>query len=339
MNGKIICGYRILGILGKGGQGTVYLAEHEVLHRKYALKYAYGAEREQLKQEAAVMKELTDRRIPFLVDQIEEDNVSVLVMEYVEGVSLKEYLQNNVPLEEDEALELLYQITEIVAYLHQQKGIVAHRDLKPANFVMAKDGSLHLLDFGTALTGMESLHCRDLCGTPGYAAPEQMCGARSGTEADVYALGAVYAYLLTGIDPALPPFHPPAPEECTEKVSKESRRLLRKTLDPAPEMRLQDATCLLREIETVQKRKKHLPARMESIAYQTVLIADVILATVLVGLRYRERPLEYAKWVCGGITILLFFWYLLRSLFGPRERFVITREWNVTYTAKERWGL
>ena len=339
MNGKIICGYRILGILGKGGQGTVYLAEHEVLHRKYALKFAYGAERTRLDQEAAVMKELTDRRIPFLVDQIEEDNVSVLVMEYVEGVSLKEYLQDKAPLEEDKALELLRQITEIVAYLHQQKGIVAHRDLKPANFVMAKDGSLHLLDFGTALTGIESLRSRDLCGTPGYAAPEQMNGARSGTEADVYALGAFYAYLLTGIDPALPPFHPPAAEECPESVSKESRRLLQRTLAATPEMRLQDAACLLREIETVQKRRKHLPARVESLAYQTALITDVLLATVLVWLRYREMPLEFAEWICGGITILLFFWYLLRSLFGPRERFVITREWNVTYTAKERWGL
>ena len=70
MNQEKICGYRILGILGKGGQGTVYLAEHEVLKKKYALKYAYGDEREQLRQEAAVMKELTDRRIPYLVDRI-----------------------------------------------------------------------------------------------------------------------------------------------------------------------------------------------------------------------------------------------------------------------------
>ena len=339
MNLNSICGYRILGILGKGGQGTVYLAEHEVLEKRFALKYAYGEERAQLRKEAAVMKALTDRRIPYLVDQIEEDNVSVLVMEYVEGISLKEYLQNKVPLEENKALELLQQITEIVSYLHQQKGIVAHRDLKPANFVVAKDGSLHLLDFGTALSGIESLHHRDLCGTPGYAAPEQIYGVRSGTEADVYALGAVYAYLLTGIDPALPPFHPPAPEEYPEDISKESRRLLQTILAPNPESRLQDAAQLLQEIETVLKRKKRWSARVEAVAYQTVLIADVILTAVLVGLRYREMPQKCAEWLCGGITLLLFFWYILRRLLGPKERFVIERVWNVTYTAKERWGL
>ena len=242
-------------------------------------------------------------------------------------------------MEEDAALAVLQQMTEIVAYLHAQKGIVAHRDLKPENFVMARDGSLHLLDFGTALTGIESLRHKDLCGTPGYASPEQMNRARSGTESDVYALGAVYAYLLTGIDPTLPPFHPPIPEECPEGVSDESRSFLRKALHPAPEMRPQDAGRLLQEIEKIQKRKKHWLSGMENSAYQTVLLLDVFVASVLVWLRYREMPVEWGEWVCGGITILLLIWHILRTVLGPKERFVIVREWNVTYTSKEMWGL
>ena len=339
MDQEKICGYRILGILGKGGQGTVYLAEHEVLGKKYALKYAYGDERAQLRQEAAVMKELTDRRIPYLVDRIEEEDVSVLVMEYVEGVSLKDYLKNKVPLEEDEALNILQQITEIAAYLHKQKWIVAHRDLKPANFVLARDGSIHLLDFGTALTGLESVRHRDRCGTPGYAAPEQMRGARSGTEADVYALGAVYAYLLTGIDPALPPFHPPMPEEFPEDISKESRQLLKAALDPAPEKRLQDAGCLLEEIEKVKARKQRRASKAESVLYQLALWCEVAAAVVLVGLRYRDMPLVWGEQLCGAGFCILLLWYVLRSVLGPKERFIIAREWNVTYTAKDMWGL
>ena len=335
----IICGYHILEVLGSGGQGTVYLAEHEVLQRKYALKYAYGAEREQLRREADVMKALTDRRIPYLVDQIETEDVSVLVMEYVEGIGLDAYLKERVPLEEDKALALLQQITEIVAYLHEQKGIVAHRDLKPANFVIAKDGSLHLLDFGTALTGMESLHRHDKCGTPGYAAPEQMQGGRSGMEADVYAIGAMYAYMLTGIEPTLPPFHPAGADEWPDSVSVESKALLKEALDPVKEKRPQDAVCLLEKIEAVKKRKRLLWPVLERMLYQTILVLDTMTASVLVWLRYRETPVERAEMICGGITLVVLLWCALRGMFGPKRRFVVAREWNVTYTAKEMWGL
>lgn len=334
-----ICGYHILKVLGKGGQGTVYLAEHEVMNKRFALKITGGEEREQLRREAAVMKEMTDRRIPYLVDQIESSECTILVMEYVEGTGLEEYLKREAPLEEDTALDLLHRITEIVAYLHGRPEMVAHRDLKPGNFVIAGDGSVHLLDYGCALTGMESLRRMDRCGTPGYAAPEQMQGARSGTEADVYSLGAIYAYMLTGIDPTLPPFHPPKAEECPEGISRESRQLLHRILDPEPEKRLPNACQLLPEIDRVKKRKRHWVSEVESLAYHVILFADLLAAIVLVFLRYFETPNTAGEGICGGSTLMLLFWYLLRSIAGPKQHFVIAREWNVTYTDKKMWGL
>ncbi|MBR1471288.1 MAG: serine/threonine protein kinase [Lachnospiraceae bacterium] len=339
----VVPGYRILGILGRGGMGCVYLAEHEELHKKYALKHAAGeVEREQLRREAAAMRDLTDRRIPYLVDLRESREATWLVMEYVEGVSLAEELKKSVPLEEEAAIGLLREMAEIVAYLHRQRNVLIHRDLKPENFVRAKDGSLHLLDFGTALSEIALLRKKELCGTPGYAAPEQMHGGIAGTEADVYALGAVFSYMLTGVEPALPPFHPAGAEDCPEAVSADTGRLLTQLIAAAPERRPQDAVRLLERLPVETHRKKpvrEMLAQIEERLYQIFMWGLVTAACWLLRQRTAGQAVPQAEFVCGGMCLFGLFWYLLRGCVPGRERFVKNRVWNVIYTEKDGYGL
>ena len=212
MEEKNIGRYRLIRKLGEGGQGCVWLAEHEGLHSLFAMKLAYGdrdaLERKLLRRESERMRELEDRRIPYLVDFFEEEELSALVMEYVDGISLAEYLEQNAPLGEREAGELMIRLCDIVAYLHEARPPVLYRDIKPANFMISETGELRLLDFGTALTESGRSGNAVICGTPGYAAPEQLQGKSCHADADVYALAAVWSYMLTGQDPSKPPFHP-----------------------------------------------------------------------------------------------------------------------------------
>ncbi len=208
MVGDVLYGtYRILDVLGKGGSGTVYLARHERGGRLWAVK-EMADENNRLIMEAELLKKLHHPGLPVVGDVLGQNGVLYLVMDYIEGRSLKEILDLEKTCSQEQAVDWGLQLCAVLSYLHTRTPAVIYRDMKPSNVMQREDGSLVLVDFGTAREQKEEADGDTVwLGTRGYAAPEQYGGyGQTGPQTDVYGLGAVLYHLLTGYNPADPPY-------------------------------------------------------------------------------------------------------------------------------------
>lgn len=199
--------YRILGVLGEGGMGVVYLAERGDLGNQVAIKVLRDAwlspsRRERFAREQRTLAQLNHPSIAQLYDaDTLPDGTPWFVMERVDGVALTEYCgKHQCSLEE--RLQLFRSVCEAVQYAHSNA--VIHRDLKPSNILVKNDGTIRLLDFGIAkqMEGLDVPIDQTRTGlrlmTPAYASPEQIRGDRVGIQTDVYSLGVILYELLTG---------------------------------------------------------------------------------------------------------------------------------------------
>ena len=155
MINKQLLNYKIISILGEGGMGTVYLAEHNSFDRKVAVKaiHPHLAKNEEIRKrfnnEAATMARLQHPNIVSLFDYYSDEEGLYLIMEFVEGVELETYLRNlGYPLDEHVTAAFMKQLLNAFSHAHD-KGVV-HRDIKPANILIAHDGTIKVLDFGIA---------------------------------------------------------------------------------------------------------------------------------------------------------------------------------------------
>ncbi len=200
--------YRVLRPLGQGGMGTVYLAEREGagFTQKVALKllragFADPHLSDRLLGERRILARLEHPGIARLIDGgATPEGHPYFAMEYVEGLNLLEYCEQNRLLLSDR-LQLFLGICEPVHYAHQQ--LIVHRDLKPSNIIVPDDGHPKLLDFGIAklldpAQGLEGATLTMPCFTPSYASPEQVRGKQVGTPSDIYSLGILLYELLAG---------------------------------------------------------------------------------------------------------------------------------------------
>ena len=201
--------YQILGVVGRGGLGVVYRVS-DILYsgnNVFALKElsdpAPGA-RQQFELESRWLQALDHNNIPRVRESFEWDGRSYLVMDFVDGENLEQYLHRlGHPLPEDQALRWMLPICDALQYLHTRTPPLLHRDVKPANIIVTPGGHPVLVDFGIAkahLPGMgQTLTFVRKAGTEGYAPPEQYAATgMTGPWSDVYALGATLYQLLTG---------------------------------------------------------------------------------------------------------------------------------------------
>jgi len=203
-----LCGpYKVGELLGRGGMGSVYLAERidgEVTHQAAVKLLRPGADDPQIRQrflaERQILASLSHPNIATLLDAgHREDGQPYLVMEYVEGKPIDLYTAN---LGTRQKIGLFVKVCAAVSYLH--RNLIVHRDLKPANILVTDQGEPKLLDFGIAKmldlsTDLTQTSMRML--TPDYASPEQVTGSPITTASDIYSLGAVLYKLLTGSSP------------------------------------------------------------------------------------------------------------------------------------------
>jgi len=219
--GRMIIGrFRVEQILGRGGGGEVLLAQDTLLHRRVALKRLGSDEGKDATRRTSVLREarrasqINDRRIAAIYDVLELDDDVLIVMEYVEGTTLRARMTGPVPLEE--FWGLASQCLEALAAAHAH-GVI-HRDIKPENLMLAADGQIKILDFGIArhtetpagATGTVPLTTtatgeRVISGTPQYMAPEACYGGRIDERTDIFSLGVVFYELLTGLQPFMGP--------------------------------------------------------------------------------------------------------------------------------------
>lgn len=211
--------YRLSKQLGSGGFGAVYQALDTNLHdRIVAIKQirirglTEGEAEEATKSfrsEVQLLASLKHPGLPAIFEEFEGEDSHYLVMDFIEGETLEEYVTHTGgKLPVPTALALALQLCEILDYLHTRHPPVIFRDLKPANVMCTDQGHLYLIDFGIA-RHFKPGQLKDTIafGSPGYAAPEQYGRAQTTPRADIYSLGALLHFLLTGHDPSLQPFH------------------------------------------------------------------------------------------------------------------------------------
>lgn len=212
--------YHLLHRLGEGGFGAVYRAEDTQLggrlvaikemHPQSSLSAQENAEAtEAFKKEALLLAELLHPNLPRIYDHFSEGGNWYLVMDYIEGETLEEYLGKTadgyLPL--TEALAIGLQLCDVLDYLHTRQPPIIFRDLKPLNIMHTSSGHLYLIDFGIARL-FKPGQAKDTVafGSPGYAAPEQYGKTQTTPRSDIYSLGATLHQMLTGADPSLNPF-------------------------------------------------------------------------------------------------------------------------------------
>ena len=215
--------YRIIAPVGKGGMGAVYKAEDTQLgNRLVALKEMSQSglsPQEQkeaadaFRQEAFMLARLQHPNLPNIFDHFEENGRWYLVMSFIEGETLEDYLDHiqgkKLPLEE--VLQIGTQLCTVLGYLHNQQPAIIFRDLKPANIMRTSDGHIYLIDFGIA-RHFKPGQARDTAyyGSMGYAPQEQFGRAQTTPRSDIYSLGATLHQLLSGHDPSSSPFRFPS---------------------------------------------------------------------------------------------------------------------------------
>lgn len=222
-NTILMARYRILGVLGGGGMGTVYQARDlnfpdakRLVAVKEMLQTSTSPQlREQslktFRREASILANLSHPAIPKVYDFFDQDDRAYLMMEFIHGSDLEMLISKTKELPIDKIIDWAIDLCDVLAYLHSQQPEVIFRDMKPANIMIDSQGRVRLIDFGIAKAiqpvapgGSKVIHT--MIGTEGYSAPEQYKGQVSRLS-DIYSLGATLHHVITRKDPRLePPF-------------------------------------------------------------------------------------------------------------------------------------
>jgi len=234
--------YRLVRVLGRGGMGEIFLAEHTELRKLVAIKIISEelCVRPQFvslfKREARSAAKLQHPNIAQVFDYGEEKGKCFYVMDYVQGTPLSDIIASSAPISPRRALAIFRQIMEALDHAHKS-GII-HRDIKPSNILVDENGSVKLLDFGLArsIYGEDSLTAvgQSPGGTPSYMSPEQRKGEATDARTDIYSAGVTMFEMLTGTLP--------------RDVNSPRDRLqydLRKALNPLQKARASQITCLV----------------------------------------------------------------------------------------------
>lgn len=202
MIGERVGPWIIEKLLGRGGMGEVYRAREAANASSHvALKFlspeVSKQQAERFDREVEALRQLQHEHIVHLLDAGQHHGRAWYAMEYVDGLSLAELLEQSGPLPQEEVLKIALQICKALTHAHQQD--MVHRDIKPSNLLLSRSGVVKLADFGVAkLFGMNSLSAADaVIGTADYISPEQAAGKPVTKRSDLYSLGVVLYQLLT----------------------------------------------------------------------------------------------------------------------------------------------
>ena len=201
--------YQLIRLIGRGGMGEVYLARNKNIEQYVAVKalhpkYANNPMvRTRFKQEAVMLNSLNHPNIVKFLNFVENEYGVFLIMEYVEGCTLEEYItKRNGLIVEEKAYPMFAEILNAFSYAHHH-GII-HRDIKPSNILLDKEGHIKIMDFGIAQIISEvngNQEGASSMGTPAYMSPEQVYGQKLDQRSDVYSLGVLFHQMLTGRAP------------------------------------------------------------------------------------------------------------------------------------------
>ena len=190
--------YRIIRLLGEGATSKVYLAMHEVLQQYRAIKCISKSyiSYEQVREETDLLNQFKSPAIPIVYDIEEDQDYLYIIEEYMEGESLLSYRNRMGHLTESSIIEFALQICNLISYLHSRKNPILYLDLKPSNLIV-HENCIKLIDFGVArYKHSVKPHCN--YGTRGFAAPEQYFMTDVSEKSDIYGVGMLMYFLMSG---------------------------------------------------------------------------------------------------------------------------------------------
>ncbi len=325
--------YEILGELGRGAMGVVYRARDPIIDRVVALKTidhaltgaALASFEARFFQEARSAGRLNHPNIVTIYDAGKADGVAYIAMEYLEGTSLREVLDEHPPLSVPRILETVAQVARGLAYAHEN-GVV-HRDIKPANIIVLRNRRPKITDFGIARLGEADGVGSERAGSPKYMSPEQIRGdVTLDGRSDVFSLGTVLYEMLTGKAPfngetvteimqAVLEHTPPVPSVVDAHVPPELDGVVMRMLAQRPDDRYPSARSLFRELRRVDEnfaaRAAEAPAAPAR-AEPDVLVPSAPSrppgagdATLVIGSGRPPRPQWQRVAVLGAVAIAI----------------------------------
>jgi serine/threonine protein kinase len=212
MIGNVVKEFKIIKMLGSGGMATVYLANNQKLDTQIAIKILNKELtlneniRKRFIAEAKYLYQLSHPKIIKVLDLIEHEGTTAIIMEYIEGETLKNRLERQGPLKDEEIKDILFQMLHAVGHVHEHN--LVHRDIKPSNFMITANNHIKLMDFGIAKniesSGTEYTQTGTglQLGTPMYMSPEQIIESKEvNSLSDIYSLGVVLWQMVTGRKP------------------------------------------------------------------------------------------------------------------------------------------
>lgn len=307
--------YEIIELIGSGGMANVYKALCHRLNRYDAVKImrdetAANTElRRRFRAESQAVAMLSHPNIVSVYDVSHSDDVEYIVMELIDGITLKQYLQKKSVLDPAEVLDFTIQTAKALEHAHS-KGII-HRDIKPQNIMLLKDGMIKVADFGIAsLESDIEENNGETVGSVHYIAPEQARGQAPDARSDIYSLGIVMYEMLTGklpyvgasdVEVAVKHMNtdPVSPRELAPDISEELERICLKAMNSDIEKRYQTATELLADLE--QYKTQTLAAHVLEDSEAVLIDSDEQLQHRTKSRRSRKIALS-----SGILAVLLF---------------------------------
>ena len=299
--GSVIDGkYKVLNEIGHGGMSTVYLAINEKANKPWAIKEvrksvtrSFDILKQSLILETDMLKKLNHKNLPSIVDVIDSDENFLIVMDYIEGSTLEKLVNENGAYPQEEVVDWAIQLCDVLQYLHERPKPIIYRDMKPSNVMLKSDGSVVLIDFGTAREFKEQNAGDTIClGTQGYAAPEQFGGmGQTDARTDIYCLGATMYHLLTGHNPSEPPYEMYPITKWKPELSSGLEKVILKCTRKNPADRYQSADELMyalkhyRDLET----ETQLKCRRRLGRFAAALFLCLVSAVCAIGFRVAAR--------------------------------------------------
>lgn len=332
--------YEILELIGTGGMANVYKALCHRLNRYDAVKImrddtaADECFRKRFRTESQAVAMLSHPNIVSVYDVSHNENIEYIVMELVDGITLKQYMKEHGALPTDEVLNFSIQIARALAHAHS-KGII-HRDIKPQNVMLLKDGLIKVADFGiAALQNDIEESSNETVGSVHYIAPEQARGAAADARSDIYSLGIVMYEMMTGrlpyegksdVEIAVKHMNTEAipPHFIVPDIPEELERICLKAMATDINDRYQSAGELLGELE---KFRKHLAEAKLDVSFQGIDMENIEVEET--GNR-RKKSKKKRKFALGSgviavliliILVLVFVnGYFIKDLFSTPDK-------------------